>query len=325
MYIKNNNKNNSKNVRCVNCGEIGHIVKECSAPVTSFGIIAYKVCDFDDPLDTNSKLKEILKLVQPKLNDTFSTKKIKFLMIQRKDTMGYIDFIRGKYPSEPNRKFKKIMTCFNEMTLDEKHNISTQDFDTIWWNLWVNRESRCFKNEYELAKRKYSQLSISDLLSKSTNSYLFSEVCIPKGRKNIKEQNNMCAIREFHEETGYSKDCYDLIENYPVIIEEFTGTDEIEYRHVYYLAKMKDNVHTPNVDTTNLMQAGEVLNLGFFTIDECLALIRPYDIAKKNVMIKVSNDINGIENTDKENTIISYNKLLDVYNKGNQYLIDTLI
>lgn len=322
MYIKNNNKNNSKNVRCVNCGEIGHIVKECSAPVTSFGIIAYKVSNFDDPLDTNLQLKEMLELVQPV---NLSNKNIKFLMIQRKDTMGYIDFVRGKYPDEPKRKIKKIMTCLNEMTVNEKQNLATQQFDTIWWNLWVNRESRCFKNEYELAKKKYTQLNMQDLLSKSTNSYLFSEVCIPKGRKNIKEQNNTCAMREFHEETGYSKECYDLIENYPVIIEEFTGTDEIEYRHVYYLAKMKDNTHTPNVDTTNLMQAGEVLNLGFFTIDECLALIRPYDIAKKNVMIKVSNDINGIENTDKQNTVVLYNKLTNIYNNGSQYLIDSLI
>lgn len=320
MYIKNI-KNDSSGVRCVNCGEIGHIVKECSAPVTSFGIIAFKVCKVESESDTNNQLKEIIKSIEIK---QVNYPKIKFLMIQRKDTMGYIDFIRGKYPDDFILKFKKIKTCFDEMTITEKHVILTQTFDNIWWNLWVNRESKCYKNEYENAKRKFYKLDLQRLVSESTNSFVYTELGIPKGRKNIKEKNFKCAEREFTEETGYSNNSYDIIEDYPVIIEEFTGTDEIEYRHVYYLAKMKDSAPSPYVDFNNKVQTGEVINIGWFSIEECLALIRPYDIAKKNIMKNLSNQINCIKSTEQEDTIISYNKLTDVYKNGKLYLIDSL-
>lgn len=321
MYINNNNKCNSKNVRCVNCGEIGHIVKECNAPVTSFGIIAFKTCENECQSDTNIQLKEIIKSINIKPVDF---PKVKFLMIQRKDTMGYIDFIRGKYSDEPIQKLKKIMICLNEMTFKEKDNLLTQNFDKIWWNLWVNRESKCYKNEYESAKNKYYKLDIPSLVSKSTTSFWYTELGIPKGRKNIKEQNLRCAEREFSEETGFTKDSYDLVENYPVIVEEFTGTDEVEYRHVYYLAKMRSSAHAPRVDFNNKVQTGEVVNIGWFSIEECLALIRPYDIAKKNIMQNLANDINCNKSTVKEDTIVLYNKLTDIYKNGKLYLIDSL-
>ena len=36
---------------------------------------------------------------------------IKFLMIQRKDTMGYTDFVRGKYPDDII-KLKEVLSIF---------------------------------------------------------------------------------------------------------------------------------------------------------------------------------------------------------------------
>ena len=70
--------------------------------------------------------------------------KTKFLMIQRKDTMGFTDFVRGKYPEE----YSKTLPIFlNEMTIKEKNNLLTKSFDEIWGDLWVNHDSKCFKNE----------------------------------------------------------------------------------------------------------------------------------------------------------------------------------
>ena len=36
-------KSKYKNIYCVNCGEKGHVVKDCFGPITSFGIIAFKI------------------------------------------------------------------------------------------------------------------------------------------------------------------------------------------------------------------------------------------------------------------------------------------
>ena len=55
---------------CNNCGKLGHVFHNCKKPITSSGIICVKK-------DKNE---------------------LKYLTICRKDTLGYVDFIRGKYP-----------------------------------------------------------------------------------------------------------------------------------------------------------------------------------------------------------------------------------
>lgn len=350
-------KYNLRNVYCVNCGERGHVLKDCTGPITSFGIIAFKTCkdEEDCKYDTNYVLKNILNNLDIKEKDVYP--KIKFLMIQRKDTMGYIDFVRGKYDIRPgyeNDRDKKIKVCLDEMTKKEKDNLLTKTFDEIWKDLWVNHDSKCFKNEYDLAKKKFNNLNISELISQSTTTYSFQEFGFPKGRRNMKETNLLCAEREFFEESGYDKDCYDFIKNYPIIKEEFMGTNNVEYRHIYYLVKIKDKVHPPKIDIYNKVQTGEVRNIGWFTLDECINLIRPYDTAKKNIIKNVANDIvnmnaqyncskiflnskdttittttntintiNTITKKEKENSVENYNKLMDIYNTTHDYLIDT--
>lgn len=290
-----------KNVYCVNCGEKGHVLKECNGPITSFGIIAFKTCksEYDTKNDTNEDLKGILKELRIKQDNNNKFPKLKFLMIQRKDTMGYIDFVRGKYDTRPGyelEKERKINVCLNEMTQNEKNNLLTKSFDSIWCELWNNHSSRCFKNEYELAHKKFHQLPIQKLVEQSETVYKYSELGFAKGRRNMRERNIECAEREFFEETGFNKSCYEFIKNYPIIVEEFLGTNNIPYRHIYYLVKMKDNVHPPIVDIHNKIQTGEVKNIGWFTIDECVGLIRPYDKAKKEVIKKVYEDLVKMKN-----------------------------
>lgn len=287
-------KKNHRNVYCVNCGEKGHVVRDCEGPITSFGILAFKVVrsSQDEKYDKNQKLVDILNTVNARQNIYVKYPKVKFLMIQRKDTMGYIDFIRGKYPeNDENAKMEMLQVCLHEMTFDEKRNLLTQDFTSLWRDLWCNKNSKTFKNEYENAKHKFNKLDVKTLVEQSTTSYHHTEFSIPKGRRNMKESNIACAEREFFEETGYSKEHYDFIRNYPTIHEEFIGTNGVRYRHIYYLVKMKDNIPPPHIDNSNIIQIGEVQNIGWFTAEECLSLIRPYDTAKKEVIIKVHQDI----------------------------------
>ena len=116
------------------------------------------------------------------------------------------------------------------------------------------------------------------------------------------------------------------------------GTNNVEYRHIYYLVKIKDRVLPPKIDIHNKIQTGEVRNIGWFTLNECLQLIRPYDIAKKNMIKSVSNDIENMNeqyncskiffaSNQKREEILSsveiYNKLCEAYLTGTDYLIDT--
>jgi ADP-ribose pyrophosphatase YjhB (NUDIX family) len=178
------------------------------------------------------------------------------------------------------------------MTEQEKQSLLTKSFDEIWRTLWVNHDSKCFKNEYEYAYRKFQKLDIPALIQEfGTSKFTFQEFGFPKGRRNMKETNIACAEREFFEETGYDKSCYDFIKNYPTIHEEFVGTNGVKYRHIYYLVKIKDNAPPAKIDYKNKIQTGEVQNIGWFTYDECMSIIRPYDIAKKQVIKKVYDDL----------------------------------
>jgi 8-oxo-dGTP pyrophosphatase MutT (NUDIX family) len=286
-----------KNVFCVNCGDKGHVVRECSRPITSFGIIAFKEvkCEEEEKYDKNDELNKIINTLTDGVKDIESNfPKIKFLMIQRKDTMGFIDFVRGKYPTNPStqkEKWAKINICLNEMTYTEKQYLLTMDFDMLWNYLWVNRNSKTFKNEYEQAKKKFNALDIKELVNNSTVTYKNTEFGFPKGRRNMRETNIACAEREFREESGYDRSCYEFITNYPIIQEEFLGTNNVQYRHIYFLVKMKDNVHPPTINPNDIVQIGEVRNIGWFTLEESLQLIRPYDKDKKRVIEEVHSDI----------------------------------
>ena len=93
-------------VYCNNCGRMGHQYHQCKLPITSYGIITFRI---------NKKCE------------------IEYLLIRRKDTLGYVDFIRGKYPQN-NIQHISNMLC--EMTIDEKKNLYELEFKELWNNLW---------------------------------------------------------------------------------------------------------------------------------------------------------------------------------------------
>ena len=192
---KSSSKSKYKNIYCVNCGEKGHVVKDCHGPITSFGIIAFKIVENenDELFDKNLELKDILSYSKSN-SDNQSYPKIKFLMIQRKDTMGFTDFVRGKYPEDANEYNKVLPIFLNEMTEKEKQSLLTKSFDDIWKELWVNHDSKCFRNEYDFAYKKFSKLDIPNLINQSKTCFKYTEFGFPKGKKY--EGNKYCLCRK---------------------------------------------------------------------------------------------------------------------------------
>ena len=97
-------------LNCNNCGKFGHTFHYCKHPITSVGLIVYKA----QPNHQNDKA------LQP-------DNQLKYLMICRKDTIGYIEFIRGKY-SLNNKAY--IINILSEMTNEEKTN--TEWIEAEW-------------------------------------------------------------------------------------------------------------------------------------------------------------------------------------------------
>ena len=127
------------------------------------------------------------------------------------------------------------------MNNNEKKIILKSEFDDLWKNLRFN-----FNNINSRIKREYSQSKVNfDFLKKagyiehffksSKNLYEENEWEIPKGRRNNKEKNKCCAIREFEEETNIKSNDYKLIYNNVPLTEEYKGINNVNYKHVYYI------------------------------------------------------------------------------------------
>jgi 8-oxo-dGTP pyrophosphatase MutT (NUDIX family) len=256
----------SKNTNvCNNCGKQGHMFHQCKLPITSYGIITFRD----------------------------SSEGLQFLMIRRKDSFGYIDFIRGKYSPY---NLKQLLNIIDEMSITEKKRIIEQPFDTLWVEMWgeVNIQ---FKSEENISKKKFEMLkegitisdsiyTLKDIVEMSTTSWNETEWEFPKGRRNQKEKDLDCALREFEEETGILKSKLTVVENILPFEEIFIGSNHKSYKHKYFLALMD----TSDYDTNHLnnFQATEVSKLEWKSIDKCLESIRPYNLEKRELILNIN-------------------------------------
>jgi 8-oxo-dGTP pyrophosphatase MutT (NUDIX family) len=294
MYNLLEKRTEGRLIYCANCGEVGHIVRECLNPLTSFGLISFKIVEYPEDKDLNKELKDIVASQgHPEISDT-KYPLIKFLLIQRKDTMGYIDFLRGKYPSNDllvkNRMTRRDVRkrYIDEMTKDERERVLCKTFEEKWNSLWVNKNSRPYRNEKLGASKHYIEhyQEACEYINSTEPKWFFTEFSFPKGRKQLRENNQRCAQREFQEETCYTDYDYSLLKS-RTFDEKFIGTNLIPYTHIYYLARAANNIRMPKVDWSNQMQTGEVKNIGWFTVDQAFSLIRDYDWHKKKVLLEV--------------------------------------
>ena len=123
--------------------------------------------------------------------------------------------------------------------------------------------------------KKFNNLKDNNLL-KYESDYDDPEWGFPKGRRDKYENNLNCANREFKEETNIIN--YNLFERIETLEENFVGTNNISYKQIYYLA---------GIECEKLVDIGdnfEIGNIGWYTIDDALKLIRPYDTTKINML-----------------------------------------
>lgn len=252
---------------CRNCGINGHLYKDCIRPIMSFGIICYKIDEKDN---------------------------IKYLMIQRKDSLSFMEFIRGKYNTTDTIYIKQLISA---MTLNEKNLLINKQFDEIWNYAWYQNNSSNIKHtvEYIESKHKFDYLNNNNLICNIVHCVLplsdhEQEWGFPKGRRKLKECDLDCAIREFCEETRLSVDDIQIIKNIIPFEEIFYGTNNVLYKHTYYIAKIKNADIPVFVDHNCLEQIREVRALNWFTYENVVKRIKLYNIERHQV-IKKSHDI----------------------------------
>jgi 8-oxo-dGTP pyrophosphatase MutT (NUDIX family) len=254
----------NENAFCNNCGKAGHPFHQCKLPITSIGIIAFR---------NNPEKKEP-----------------EFLMIRRKDTLGYMDFMRGKFPIYQKNYILNMMT---QMTMEEKtrlrqkyreyHDSSQGTGGTVQTGI---KE----KIHALIVGIHHPDGSCYDLLSLLDESDIISEQWhepewgFPKGRRNVQENDYDCALREFSEETGYAISVLQNIRNILPFEEIFIGSNYKSYRHKYYI------MHIPyeaSISSTKSYQKSEVSGMEWKSYAQCLKDIRSYNLEKKRILRNV--------------------------------------
>lgn len=268
----------AKKLYCCNCGLYGHSYKTCKEPITSYGVLLYK--HFGN--------------------------KLKYLLVRRKDSLAYVEFIRGKYNLENTLYIKNL---FIRMTMDETQKIENNSFDDLWSRLWVNTYSK-HKKEYNYSQEKFNKLKLikpdkdisllEEILSNVSHEWDTPEWGFPKGRRNTFETDLSCAEREFNEESGLTKRDYIILKHLNPVYEVFKGSNNVQYKHIYYIGVCLNDTEVC-INNKNPHQMAEIGDIGWFDYDDCMKLIRPYNVEKKKVLNRVHTLINKsyIKNFDR--------------------------
>ena len=249
---------------CNNCGKYGHIYNKCKNPITSNGIIAFR----------------------------YGETELEYLLIRRRNSLGFIEFMRGKY-NIYNKQY--LLNIINEMTIEEKKLLLIYNFEQLWKNIWGDNSSIIYRGEEKMSKEKFQSLklpisvnfleyNLESLIIESSTEWTEPEWGFPKGRRDYKETDLQSAIREFEEETLYNREKLNIIKNVIPYEEIFTGSNYKSYKHKYYLAHM-------NIDLTDFNKnicSTEVSKMDWLSYENACSLIRPYNLEKLSILNKVN-------------------------------------
>jgi 8-oxo-dGTP pyrophosphatase MutT (NUDIX family) len=266
---------------CTNCHKYGHVYKRCQHPQESYGIVCAR---FKTPMSLflwiwkHNAWKHLpcihrippvsLSFFNETSYNTYQMDKYKdtmekeILMICRKHSFSYIEWIRGKYNLDDT---VYITYLLQTMTNEEIHKILTYTFEEAWRDMWSIPKEKPLQQlmehrEYIPSKKKWDilregtyhhklgiqeNIKLDRWISEIRNETIEEpEWGFPKGRKEIKEDPLETAKREFLEETNLPSISLTMLHTwFPTLIESgfsflenYYGSNHIHYHLHYYPA-----------------------------------------------------------------------------------------
>jgi len=229
-------------------------------------------------------------------------------MVQRKDSLCFVEFMRGKYDLQ---NLEYLLKVFSGMTPEERDKLENLDFEELWQYLWSHSHGKNFMKEHQRSKEKFNILktgyllkrvdkndnifiNITYMLQNTTSKIQETEWGFPKGRRNRSyEDDRHCALREFREETSIDLCEIRCRREIKPFEEVFTGSNKVRYKHVYYIAYASPNIlfHTKLYNPDNKCQSREIRNVKWFDYEEAQQKILPENVERKELLKRIHNRI----------------------------------
>jgi 8-oxo-dGTP pyrophosphatase MutT (NUDIX family) len=232
----------------------------------------------------------------PGLVTGMENQELEFLLIQRRDSLGFIELMRGRYKMSD---IDYIRLHMNGVTLNERERYCEGPFEELWNGMWGLDHSHLYKNEYETAKTKWENIhrGVSDINGKVWTSRDIANTCdethhtpewgFPKGRRDSQESDYICAMREMFEETGVKENDVIPINNLEPLVESFFGSNHVHYCHKYYLIWVPRELNI-SFDNKNEHMRKEIGDIQWVSLEKGLSLIRQRNVEKKEVLLRAA-------------------------------------
>lgn len=212
---------------------------------------------------------------------------VRLLMINRRYTYPFYMFVRGRY-NEHNDK--EIIALLDRMTVDEKVDILSLNFQQLWYRIWLGTYQSSI---FYAARSKFLDRIAADngvrikSLVRRSHKYAARLWEIPKGRKKFPNECDMdCAIREFYEETGIPRSAYHITGNTFHLV--FTE-DNVRYSVMYFIAVSARDV-IQRINSAALEQVTEICDMRWISAAE-MDVYAPRDVAGHRRVIRCAKGI----------------------------------
>lgn len=256
---------------CNNCGDKGHAFRDCRKPVLSCGILLIR---------NRTKPGEPTTLpIEPH--------NVELLMIRRKDSMSYTEFIRGKYNPSDTQYVKCLLS---NMTQDEIIALNTQPFELLWAKLWNFAD----RHEHEMPISHEKFKLVAHIVKEVSSVYSEPEWGFPKGRRFRCESDVQCAEREFIEETNICRNAFVFVKDVE-FTETFVGTNGTPYQHKYFLAIMRHPEQFDLDQKFTILQKREISAIAWKSLNECEQLTRPHYTGRNALLADLAKFVNAVE------------------------------
>jgi 8-oxo-dGTP pyrophosphatase MutT (NUDIX family) len=197
-----------------------------------------------------------------------------------------MEFIRGKYDVED---VEYIKLQLSNMTAKERKMIEMEDFEVLWSKLWGNCKDNT-SPEFETARNKFDSLDLKTLLFDSPSAFSEPEWGFPKGRRMKGETDIDCALREFFEETNIPREAFIIREDI-TFSETFIGTNKVRYKHLYFVALLKDSKLVNLTQKLTNVQRREISNVAWKTMAECKSITRPHYVERQQMLTELERSV----------------------------------